>query len=197
MWRSASEAKSDRCFSVFSQITSLSEQLLEMRPTPGSPEVFNDAGRDSTWQLIGRGSGIMLALYHVATKCRDSAIRHKALALIEQTKVQEGFCSSALLSVFARPIVDLEEERLHDITGHPLGEPYTCNDVPAEVRIIEVLMDANTTDLGFGRLLLSTPRADDSDGFDVWEHRFDVSTPSPRSNTISPGSSSNPGTQTT
>jgi hypothetical protein len=160
-----------------------------MRPQPhGSPDVDDKNGRGSLWRFIGRGSGILLALFNVACKCRDYRIRHRALELLDLAKFQEGLCSSTLLTIFTKAIVDREEERIQELTGIPIGQSYTCHDVPEEARLIEVLMDANTVDLGFGRLLISTLREDGSRDFDVSEHRFTTGLPTPRSGTISPSS---------
>jgi hypothetical protein len=178
-WRDPSELKCDRCFSVFTRINSLVEEILDLRPDPTRPDVEAENDKGSTWRLIGRGTGVIVALHHVAIKCRDSATRRKALSLLDRLKVQEGLCSSTLLVLFATAIVDKEEERARQMMNIPMDEPLTCKDVPEEARFMEVLMDANTVDLGFGRLLCSTLPMDGIGEFDIDEYRFpSVATPS-------------------
>jgi hypothetical protein len=56
--------------------------------------------------------GIIIPLYTVASKCRDSTIRRKAIALLRSTSRQEGLWNSWLVARAAERIVEIEESIL-------------------------------------------------------------------------------------
>ncbi|KAL2840669.1 hypothetical protein BJY01DRAFT_249889 [Aspergillus pseudoustus] len=75
--------------------------------------------------------GIIPALWTIATHCRDSLIRYRAIDLIARSKRREGVWDSALYSRLARQIARREEAA----AGIALGAAYTPVDIPPEARV--------------------------------------------------------------
>lgn len=172
-WREASQVRCDRCLPVFRQTLDTIQQLMVLRPDPRRPDLNQHNGKDSLWCLTGRGSGIIMALYHVATKCRDSSLRRKALAAFDRLSLQEGLLSTNLLAPIAQEIVLLEEQRARRITGIPDDRVLTCKDVTEQARLIDVQIDADYTDQGVTRLVYSEWKGE-WPGFEIGTHCFTI-----------------------
>lgn len=59
--------------------------------------------------------GLLPPLFFVATKCRDSIIRHKALDLLHDSAVSERHWTSCMATALAKFVVEQEEESLSGI----------------------------------------------------------------------------------
>ncbi|KAK5165160.1 uncharacterized protein LTR77_009258 [Saxophila tyrrhenica] len=172
-WRSAPETRYDRFLPVFSNTVNNIEHLLTLRPNPERPDIEQQQGEGSVWRLIGRGTGSILALHLIATKCRDSAVRWKAVSLLDRIKLQEGLLSSVLLAPCTEQVVVLEEQWARRMNGMSEKAPLRCSDVPEEARIIEVSINANSSNLGIAGLVYSTC-SPEWPGFVMDEHWFSV-----------------------
>ncbi|KAL6233545.1 hypothetical protein BDW75DRAFT_186443 [Aspergillus navahoensis] len=75
--------------------------------------------------------GILPALWTIATQCRDSKIRYRAIDLIGRSNRREGVWDSALYSRLARQIAGHEEQA----AGLAVGTVYTPSSIPPEVRV--------------------------------------------------------------
>jgi hypothetical protein len=71
---------------------------------------FTSANGDQTSFCLDMG--IIIPLYTVASKCRDYAIRRKAIALLRSTSRQEGLWNSWLVAKATERIVEIEESIL-------------------------------------------------------------------------------------
>ena len=60
--------------------------------------------------LISPTLGLLPPLFLVATKCRDSIIRHEALEILHDTSVSERHWTSCMATTLARFVVEQEEE---------------------------------------------------------------------------------------
>ena len=172
VWGGASEKTSDRLYPVFCQTIITVEKLLSLRPDPQRPDLKGDHGQGSLWCLAGRGSGIIMALYVVATKCRDSVVRRKALALLKTLNMQEGILSTNLVSTCLDEMVDLEERKARNIAGIAEDVPLRCEDVLEEARFLDVTINAGRSDVGM-MCLITSVREPGWPGFSVEpEHWF-------------------------
>ncbi|KAL2072021.1 hypothetical protein VTL71DRAFT_11364 [Oculimacula yallundae] len=75
-------------------------------------------------------TGIIIALFGVATKCRDGPTRWKAIDLLMSSDRQEGILNSILTAGVARRAIEIEE------TG--LSQPVLMEDLPGERRLAGV-----------------------------------------------------------
>ena len=69
-------------------------------------------------------------LFNIAHRCRDPAIRRRAIALLYSPPRQEGLWHSVITARVAEKIVALEEAEI--------GEIKSCNDIPEENRLAGV-----------------------------------------------------------
>lgn len=67
--------------------------------------------------LCHSDAGIVLPLWFVATKCRVSSIRWKAIELMRRTERQEGLWNSILTALVAERLIMLEEESMGGRAG--------------------------------------------------------------------------------
>ncbi|KAK3696523.1 hypothetical protein LTR37_017941 [Vermiconidia calcicola] len=73
--------------------------------------------------------------YHIATKCRDPAIRRRAVQLLRTLNRREAFWDSTVAAAIAERVVEIEERML-----------LTTGDLPAEEhRIHSVTLDSEIT----------------------------------------------------
>lgn len=68
-----------------------------------------------------------LSLYFVASKCRNSATRKKAISILDSTSKYEGVLHSKLAARVAARLVELEEEGFE--------RDVTCEDLPNMARL--------------------------------------------------------------
>ena len=144
--------KPDQYLPVFIRTVALIEQLLSLRSESQRPE-FKQSGKHSVWRAIGRRGGMIVALYLTACKCRDSAVRFKAIALLERLKLQEGLFSSNLIAPFGRRIAELEGQRARAMNSIARDRPLRCKDVPEAARFLDVTINADLRDPTLGRLV--------------------------------------------
>jgi hypothetical protein len=74
--------------------------------------------------------GIIGVLLSVVTRCRDPALRRRAIRVLQASRRQEGVWDSALTALVAEKWVRIEEHGLPDVTS--------CADVPEEARLASV-----------------------------------------------------------
>ena len=157
------------------------EGLLSHRPDPTHP-ALNDANNGVSkahilWRASGRGTGMIMALYLVAIKCRDSRIRQRAVELLEEIQLQEGLFSSNLISPFARRVVKLEEGRARAMMGiDDENVLLKCEDVPEQARFLDVTINADMPDPTLGRLICGV-WSGDGDGFELVEEWVRIASP--------------------
>ncbi|PYH46509.1 Zn(II)2Cys6 transcription factor domain-containing protein [Aspergillus saccharolyticus JOP 1030-1] len=89
------------------------------RPPHSSPSCFS------------MSLGILPALWTVATRCRDSRVRYRAIDIIGRSKRREGVWDSDLYFRLALQIAHREEQG----AGLDVGAEYTPADIPPEVRV--------------------------------------------------------------
>ena len=70
-------------------------------------------------------TGVLLALYFTANKCRDRRLRRQAIGLMKRCPRREGVYDSVELSNVSEFIVEVEEEGL---------DPLPCADLPIEAK---------------------------------------------------------------
>jgi hypothetical protein len=74
--------------------------------------------------------GLVPLLWIVATSCRHSQIRHRAIDLMSRSRRREGVWDSVLFSTLARKVVTMEEEA----AGFAKGAVYEPTDLPISAR---------------------------------------------------------------
>ncbi|RHZ64922.1 uncharacterized protein CDV56_106904 [Aspergillus thermomutatus] len=74
--------------------------------------------------------GLIPLLWIVATSCRHSQIRHRAIDLMSRSRRREGVWDSVLFSTLARKMVRMEEEA----AGFAQGATYEPADLPVSAR---------------------------------------------------------------
>jgi hypothetical protein len=112
-------------------------ELMLTHATFASKILTKLSGPDKAFSKFSVDTGILYPLCIIANRCRDSALRRKAIALIESSPRQEGILPPSVTAMLAKRTMELEEEQL--------GEVVTCADVPNWARIagIEVKHDMN------------------------------------------------------
>jgi hypothetical protein len=74
--------------------------------------------------------GIISPLWTVATKCRVSRMRHRAIAILKRCQHREGVWDSGLYAALASRVVQLEEE-----TEGLTAREYMPKDISSDARV--------------------------------------------------------------
>ncbi|KFX92355.1 hypothetical protein O988_07309, partial [Pseudogymnoascus sp. VKM F-3808] len=124
----------DQHLAGFKDVVALSESLIsDFSSTASSPQ-------SPGCKIISKQRmptfltdwGVVLPLYFVAIKCRDSPTRHAALNALDSWRHREGFWDSALAHRIASQVVQMEEVGIlgsgvvkipDDVDGDPESEP--------------------------------------------------------------------------
>ncbi|GFG19129.1 putative C6 transcription factor [Aspergillus udagawae] len=96
----------------------------EPSPSPSSPPP------PSSSAFFVVSLGLVPLLWIVATSCRHSQIRHRAIDLMSRSRRREGVWDSVLFSTLARKMVTIEEEA----AGFAKGAMYEPADLPLSAR---------------------------------------------------------------
>ncbi|KAL6722228.1 hypothetical protein ACLMJK_001335 [Lecanora helva] len=114
---------------VWDRFTSRFEQIVDLASMIVTPPANGQAGQAQA-SVFSLDMNIVSPLYLVAHRCRDPAIRRKAVSLLNASPRQEGVWDSYLTARAVERLILLEEEGLG---------PVTCaQDVPEWARITEV-----------------------------------------------------------
>lgn len=95
--------------------------------------------------------GILPALFLIACKCRASSFRRRAARILREAERVEAINSSRTLSAYADAVLQLEEQRVAQMTDSPssCGEFY-ADEVPKQARFLDVVAsDSRAPDEGF------------------------------------------------
>ncbi|EAW19357.1 Zn(II)2Cys6 transcription factor domain-containing protein [Aspergillus fischeri NRRL 181] len=150
---SSSEGVLDRFASEFGAILCLAEDLINSSScTPASrskpsvrvqpsrqqqktlptilpkPESSSSSSSSSSFFVVSLG--LVPLLWIIATSCRHSQIRHRAIDLMSRSRRREGVWDSVLFSTLARKMVTMEEEA----AGFAKGAMYEPADLPISAR---------------------------------------------------------------
>lgn len=121
----------DRYISAFSEMLDYAETAMDLH----DPETKGDLSPQ-----FHMHSGIVPLLYGIITKCRDPAVRRRAITLMSSRSLQEGVWNNHLVLGVARRIMSVEE----DSAG--LIGPTSCRDIPAESRVRSIAVVAGASD---------------------------------------------------
>lgn len=113
----------DRFQSEFEQIVTLAAELL-----PSSP----------TQKQFSLDTGAVAPIYYAVLKCRDPALRRRAITLLASFNVQEGAWDSTRLATLAKKVVWVEEQGV--------DSPRTAADVPEHNRLWRAYFDLTIGD---------------------------------------------------
>jgi hypothetical protein len=105
----------DQFLPLFNQIVTLAAEILEV------------GSRSRRYPTFSLDMGIVGPLYEVASRCRDPAIRRRAISLLKSRCMQEGVWNSILTAKVAERVVEIEEAGLGVVTS--------CSDVPDWARL--------------------------------------------------------------
>ncbi|KAK0111716.1 hypothetical protein ONS95_002059 [Cadophora gregata] len=98
------ELQYDNFTPIFQEIIELSEEILIEQKRP-----------DSHRPVFTFDTGVVGFLWVVATKCRDSAIRWKAVSLLRESPKREGRWHSAFVAKGAAAVIHLEEQSVENM----------------------------------------------------------------------------------
>ncbi|KAL9065860.1 MAG: hypothetical protein Q9157_007331 [Trypethelium eluteriae] len=113
----------DQHIQIFSHMLDLASEVIKE-----AAALFALNGAHSpTFQI---DVGLIAPVFETATKCRDPAIRRRAINLLRVAPRQEGVWDGVLASRVAERFVQLEEEGQENI--------ISCADIPREARISEL-----------------------------------------------------------
>lgn len=119
----ADETVWDQYRPQFERIISHASSIIGLHP-----ESYEQEQR--RWSSLSLDLGIGFPLYFVASKCRDGALRWKAIELLKAVDRQEGLYNTHLVAVIAQHLVEVEERGLG---GE--GEFLRACEVPRENRL--------------------------------------------------------------
>lgn len=89
--------------------------------------------------------GIIAPLYWAASKCRDPALRRKAIAILLSTQHREGPWQAQQFAMWAWKVVRWEEKTAMMLRN---GRPVTCaSDVPEAARLQHAFFDTEKPDM--------------------------------------------------
>ena len=111
---SSDEMVFDSYCDEFENILSEAEEFLAYELAPGSPR---------SPVTIRSSLGLITPLFLVATKCRNSKVRYRALELLHGSRRRERLWNSCVAYMLARTVVDVEEGISRTISDVPQGLP--------------------------------------------------------------------------
>ncbi|KAF2163089.1 hypothetical protein M409DRAFT_26535 [Zasmidium cellare ATCC 36951] len=122
-------------------------------------EYLKGAFQDSDYLNAPRAGGplrafalsqeILLPLFGIAMRSRDTRTRRRALLIPSRLHIQESLVDSDFLAAVMERIVDEEETAARTMNGFPPDRPLTCNDVPEAARFMAAHV---STEDGHGRV---------------------------------------------
>ncbi|KAJ5807799.1 hypothetical protein N7474_009068 [Penicillium riverlandense] len=142
--RDTHEQPCDRFVDTFKRIVSLSEKFVDGVAPSNYVQSSYLPGLTFTLE-----SGIIPAMYITSVKCRDRAVRHAAISLLQSTTCQEGMWEGALIARFMEGVAELEEKAAKNQTGK---DAVTACDIPEQARFNDVVVAASERP-GCGRLV--------------------------------------------
>lgn len=94
--------------------------------------------------------GVLHALFGIASKCRTSSLRRRAIQLLKQANRSETFISSQNLAVYAEAIMHLEEAQTARLLNARPGQQhqYSADEIPDEARFLDVVASAGLDESG-------------------------------------------------
>jgi hypothetical protein len=128
----------------FSRIIALTEHLL--KPCPSSQEALFSAVAPAALPKFSFDMGVIPPLYYTALRCRSSAVRWKAIALLQQAPLREGIWGAAMTANMARKFVEVEEDNATKAEAAAMASVY---DIPG----IRGLKGVSDGELGRDRYL--------------------------------------------
>ena len=99
----------DEHLAEFSEMVELAEEFVRLS-TPNEGASRGD--KSQTQVIFNLDIGLIVPLYFVIGKCRDAALRRKAIQLLRSTERQEGVSNSLMAARIAERLVELEEDGL-------------------------------------------------------------------------------------
>lgn len=139
--REAHEEACDHFQPNFQRVVDLGKKFVDVNSSKHVPSRPNP-----TFTLE---SGIIPSLYLVAMKCRNTKIRHDAIALLDRTRCQEGMWEGSLIARFFAEVAKIEEEA----AGAQDGRDNDCTlYIPERARFSDVVVAMSETP-GYGRLI--------------------------------------------
>ncbi|KAK5120560.1 hypothetical protein LTR85_006216 [Meristemomyces frigidus] len=109
----------------FQRLLDLANTFTDVVTTSKDPDF-------STFPIFSVNMGVLAPLYFVTLKCRDPAIRHKALQLLSSCNHQEGAWDGQILARSAAAVIELEEQCLSVVKA---------SDVPEMNRLYQAFFD--------------------------------------------------------
>ncbi|OJJ51783.1 hypothetical protein ASPZODRAFT_12590 [Penicilliopsis zonata CBS 506.65] len=114
----ADQVKWDRYCPLFDQMVQIGESIVLLSTT-----ATTESGTSFSLDL-----GITGCMFNAAARCRDPAIRRRAVQVLRAAAVQEGVWNSRVVAEMAQQWIAIEEEGL-------VLSPHTCADVPSCARL--------------------------------------------------------------
>jgi len=134
----------DKFQSYFETMVDLAAAAAEVVPAKGKPTnrptdcpsdgALSSGPRSPTFSL---DTTLNLSLFTIVLRCRDPAIRRRAIAVCRSANRQEGLWRSDLVARVCERIVELEEQDLVEVRS--------CHDVPSEARIQAIKVEFQPT----------------------------------------------------
>lgn len=148
-WCDKTEEAGDRLQDQYVHVLDLIEQYL------GAIFISNNVAEsrsDRALRSFALSHSVLLPLFLIASKCRDSAVRRRALSIPAKLHLQENMMHSDLLAGCLGKIIDMEEEAARRINGFPRERMLTRGDVPEAARFMDVRLAGRDDGVG-GRMV--------------------------------------------
>ncbi|KAK5706069.1 hypothetical protein LTR97_001055 [Elasticomyces elasticus] len=150
--RETREQRSDFFSADWARVLDLAEEYLAAHPVREDNRIESLTSHPGPRPNFTIDTGVLPTLYLICLKCRDSAVRRRALQVLRRTDRLEGFLQSQTLANHAECIIDLEERHarlliplLDDTTTSEDGSALTADQVPEAARILDAVVAAAPT----------------------------------------------------
>ena len=105
----------DDLIPFFAEIVSLAGGFVACSTSATSLAPLNTPNQKRV--VFNLDTGIIVPLYFIAGKCRDSRIRRKAIELLRASEKHEGVSNTLMTAKVAERLVDIEEKGMLDRGG--------------------------------------------------------------------------------
>lgn len=122
----------DACMLQFARVIYLSRLLIECPAIPHSPPAETKDTRRFRIDME-----MVPMLYHVASRCRDPALRREAIALLHQGASREGLWDSQAVARLAEEMMAFEEEGIESV------ELLGAESIAARQRVYRLVEETN------------------------------------------------------
>nr|POF26072.1 hypothetical protein CFP56_22220 [Quercus suber] len=150
-WLDRTEQMGDRFNDNYTYVLNQIEEYLERAFQ--ATDYLHAPRADGPMRTFALNYGVLIPLFGLALRCRDTRIRRRALLVPSRLHIQETLLDSDFLATVVGRIVDIEEEAARRMNGFSPDRLLTCEDVPEAARFMHASISTRDGQSGIVRFV--------------------------------------------